>query len=414
MKIDDADLVPNNRSDQDYDSSDRPSSANIIAPKDEIANIYNKNKAFRPETAPLQKPKPAGGRMVDEESSDPQSGGSDVLNGSKLPPPAQETKEIDYKVQFTVVGNASSGKSSFLNCIQGDPTARVKPTLGFKHVKMSLGEKLNIGFYDQGGVKKVRMLWEQYYHDAHGLIFVIDASSTSQEECDETVQLFEQAVSHHYIVGKPILIISNKHDQPNTLSSEQISMMLLTERFPYCKIFECCCIDMSPPPQTEEEAEAHEPTVDTRIDTAVEWLITITQELYRDINKRVLRDTAFKQEEDNKKRAVKDRNVLKKKIAAAFADVIAPEKMPEDVLISPNDLYDKEEGIKFLGGEIGIELTDADSEALSVAAMVGYQRLALQMVGTMHTPSSKKKTPMSWKEIIALVESIRSELGLPA
>ena len=44
--------------------------------------------------------------------------------------------------------------------------------------------------------------------------------------------------------------------------------------------------------------------------------------------------------------------------------------------------------------------------------MVGYQRLALQIIGSLKVPISKKKEPMTWSEIHDLIIDIRNELGL--
>ena len=51
-------------------------------------------------------------------------------------------------------------------------------------------------------------------------------------------------------------------------------------------------------------------------------------------------------------------------------------------------------------------------EAAEISAGVGYQRLALQIVGSLKVPISKKKEPMSWEGILALVLDIRTEVGL--
>lgn len=44
--------------------------------------------------------------------------------------------------------------------------------------------------------------------------------------------------------------------------------------------------------------------------------------------------------------------------------------------------------------------------------LLGYQRLALQMIGAFNSPISKKKLPMTWDEITSLINEIREELGL--
>lgn len=44
--------------------------------------------------------------------------------------------------------------------------------------------------------------------------------------------------------------------------------------------------------------------------------------------------------------------------------------------------------------------------------LIGYQRLAMQIIGALKSPINKKKTPMTWNEIKILIIEIRLELGL--
>lgn len=398
MKLDEPYSVPL-PDDEAPESSENLASDTGIAT--EPQNINKSIPTMPTETIPQKPSESVGAKLID----------SDVILpvGATLSNPVILEEPTDYKIQYTVIGNASSGKSSFLNCIQGKPDARVKPTTGFSAVKMALGDNLAITFYDQGGSIKIRSVWEQYYHDAHGIVFVVDATNTDPINCEETVSLFEKAVGHRCLAGKPILILSNKHDDNgNKLSIEKVSSLFHISRFSNCKVFECACVNMNPDPEAEL-------STDPRLDLALEWLINATKKDYARINQRVLTDTERKNKEDEHKRALKDRNVLKKKIASALHQIIDPSLMPEDVTFSENDVYDRDEGIKFLEGEIGIELTAEETAGKLIAAAVGYQRLALQMIGGMYNPPNKqKKKPMSWEEIQKIVESIRLELGLPA
>ena len=117
-----------------------------------------------------------------------------------------------------------------------------------------------------------------------------------------------------------------------------------------------------------------------------------------------------KDEEEKKKRFERERRVLKKKIASAFIDKIEADKLPEDVVGNPEDVFDKDEGCSFLLSEIGLE--ELSAEAKECAEMCGFQRLALQMIGALNAPISKKKIPMSWPEVKSLLVGIREELGI--
>ena len=50
--------------------------------------------------------------------------------------------------------------------------------------------------------------------------------------------------------------------------------------------------------------------------------------------------------------------------------------------------------------------------AVEVVRLIGYQRLAMQIIGTLKVPINKKKVSMSWPEIKDLIIELRAELGL--
>ena len=149
---------------------------------------------------------------------------------------------------------------------------------------------------------------------------------------------------------------------------------------------------------------------DPRIESGLEWLLSTVQAQFTELDARVKAGMLAKEEEEKKKRMERERRVLKLKIASAFIDVIEPSKLPEGATGNPDDVFDKEEGVSFLVSEIGIE--ELPAEGIECAELSGFQRLALQMIGALNAPISKKKTPMPWSEIKSLLLGIRVELGL--
>lgn len=69
-------------------------------------------------------------------------------------------------------------------------------------------------------------------------------------------------------------------------------------------------------------------------------------------------------------------------------------------------------GIAFISGEIGSDVENLDEAAIEIIGLVGYQRLAMQIIGALNSPINKKKTPLSWIEIKSLIVDLRVELGL--
>ena len=57
--------------------------------------------------------------------------------------------------------------------------------------------KFSIEVYDLGGGKSIRKMWENYYAEAHGFIFVVDASD--EERMAEAKTALQKALSHAYV-----------------------------------------------------------------------------------------------------------------------------------------------------------------------------------------------------------------------
>jgi GTPase SAR1 family protein len=279
-----------------------------------------------------------------------------------------------------------------------------------------LGEDVKIKFYDLGGGPKIRDIWEQYYHDVHGFIYVIDAAA-SAEQLKESASVFEKMRSHSLLSGKPGLILANKQDKGNALSAHELTKTLAIDSSGSNALVvkECVCTlpggnENAEAPADPEEAAA---CVDPRLEEGLLWLLDTVRRDFDRLNAKVLADTAQKDALEAAKRAQRERNVLRNKIACAFMDQI--DKTVEGVNIAtanPNDLYGEVDGLAYLSGETGVDVANLDPIALDVARLVGYQRLALQMVGAMSAPVNKKKDPLPWSQIRDLVLELRRELGL--
>ncbi|XP_043271313.1 ADP-ribosylation factor-like protein 6 isoform X2 [Venturia canescens] len=82
----------------------------------------------------------------------------------------------------------------------------------------------NVSFtaFDMSGHDRYRSLWENYYKDCEGIIFVIDSSDklrlvVAKEELDMLLQ-------HPDIAGRklPILFLANKMDLPDSLTTVKL------------------------------------------------------------------------------------------------------------------------------------------------------------------------------------------------
>nr|CAD7198581.1 unnamed protein product [Timema douglasi] len=135
------------------------------------------------------------------------------------------------EVNVLVIGLNNSGKSTVINHFKNEEerTVDIVPTVGFNVEKF---KNQNVGFtaFDMSGEGRYRDLWEHYYKDCQGIIFVIDSSDrlrlvVVREELDLLLQ-------HPDISGRrlPILFFANKMDLRDALSSVKIASGLGLER----------------------------------------------------------------------------------------------------------------------------------------------------------------------------------------
>lgn len=126
-----------------------------------------------------------------------------------------------------VVGLDNSGKTTIINRLKPPEaqTVDVVPTVGFTVEKFRT-KSLQLTAFDMSGQGRYRNLWEHYYRDCHGVIFVIDSSdklrlAVARDELD-------QLIGHPEIRDRrvPILFFANKMDSRDALSSVRCSSAL--------------------------------------------------------------------------------------------------------------------------------------------------------------------------------------------
>jgi small GTP-binding protein len=321
--------------------------------------------------------------------------------------PDAEIPVQEKNIQLVVVGLGGSGKSSILNMVQGKLESKVRPTVGFRPLSMMLSEDTKVRFYDLGGGKKIRDIWTQYYHDVHGVVYVVDGS-TPQEEMESCIQTFAETVNHPFLAGKPTLVFVNKQDKEESLCGFDFGQMLQ----PYVKSTEsfiefadsCAAV----PEVIPEDFEA-----DPRIEASLLHLLNQILADFDVLNERVRADSLRKSAEEAQKRVAKERKVLKNKIACAFLQDVDQEFVAaHQIEADPGNIFSEEEGLTYLASEIGEEVGNLPAQAKEIAHMVGYQKLALTIIGGLKSPVSKKKVPMEWQELHDLIADLRRELGL--
>lgn len=313
-----------------------------------------------------------------------------------------KSKPTPKTINIIFLGIGGAGKSSLINALQGKLDDRARPTIGFRPTSMMMGDD-KIRFYDVGGGPKIRKIWPEYFHDVHGIVYMADSSLEDSEDIKESAIMFKETMENPLLANKPTVFLSNKQDAEGSKPAEFMKERYDLEAHPDCKYAEVSCLAGS-------EQSNHPGDIDPRIESTLESLLNEIQLHYETLSARVDKDCAVKAEMEAKKRQEKERRILRNKIISAFPDKVDKAFVDENTPKEPEDVFSKEEGESFLVAEIGID--KLPEIGVEVAAMVGYQKLALQIIGAFICPVSKKKKPMTWEECKALVSELRVEIGL--
>ena len=338
------------------------------------------------------------------------------------------TKPIENQIksiQIALLGLGNSGKTTIINLMQGIVT-KAKPTVGFRPVTLVFENDIKAQFYDLGGGEKIRGIWNQYYHDVHAIIYVIDVSSNDTEQ-NKAIETLLQVITHNNCKNKPLLIFLNKIDLVDNTTIDHFkktihdklttTSTITTKDMSIIKIIPCTAL-----PNDDGKP------VDSTIETHIESILNDVKHNYEKINDRVKADIQIKLKEDMLKRLEREKKVLKSKIALAYYDKIDLKILCElfqlinsengtidmGIFYGDKDIFDEKEGLEFLASE----MTDENGPAVlpplaeKVCSLVAYQRLALQIIGGFKAPTNKKRIPLTWEEIFDMVMEIRSELGI--
>ena len=128
---------------------------------------------------------------------------------------------------IVVVGLDNSGKTTIINRLKPREAqaSNIVPTVGFTVEKFQ-SKSLQLVAFDMSGQGRYRNMWEHYYRDCHGIIFVIDSSdklrlAVAREELD-------QLLAHTEIRERriPILFFANKMDVRDAVPSVNCVTML--------------------------------------------------------------------------------------------------------------------------------------------------------------------------------------------
>jgi ADP-ribosylation factor related protein 1 len=133
-----------------------------------------------------------------------------------------------------ILGIDGVGKTTLLERIKAKVTgkerhlrSKIVPTVGLNLGNVEI-EGIRVTFWDLGGEESLRPIWNNYYKEANGLIYVIDAADGKRlDNARNVFCIFDKL---------PILIVANKCDVQGAMSVEEVKKAFaLDEWLPHHK-----------------------------------------------------------------------------------------------------------------------------------------------------------------------------------
>jgi small GTP-binding protein len=126
-------------------------------------------------------------------------------------------------VRLLMLGLDAAGKTTILYKMKLNETVNTIPTIGF-NVETLQYKNLEFNCWDIGGQFKLRNLWQHYFENTQGLIFVVD--SNDAERISESAESLAMILNDEQMEGVPLLVYANKMDLPNAISIAEVSERL--------------------------------------------------------------------------------------------------------------------------------------------------------------------------------------------
>lgn len=145
------------------------------------------------------------------------------------------------KILFLGLDNA--GKTSLLYVLKEDRVQSHTPTI-HPNTSELIMENLNIKVFDLGGHEAARRLWEDYFATVDAIIYLVDASDTGR--FPEAAKELKNLLSSEELQDIPFLILGNKIDSPQAVSTEHLKyslgLMDVLDSKPEVELFMCSVI----------------------------------------------------------------------------------------------------------------------------------------------------------------------------
>jgi ADP-ribosylation factor-like protein 13B len=200
-----------------------------------------------------------------------------------------------------LMGLDNAGKTTVLNALTGCGGSDTMPTYGFSSSSAKHGA-YRLQLYDVGGGRNIRRIWKTYLPEAHGIIFIVDASDIPRVQ--EAAGCLQQIAEEPAMQGKPLLILANKQDVSGALTPEALNAALAhlkCNEAGWCsKTFGC----------TAKAAASASHPADSQLQKGIAWLINSINTHYDKLCTRVTLEAQQAKEQEQQRMKERQARVL--------------------------------------------------------------------------------------------------------
>lgn len=150
-------------------------------------------------------------------------------------------------MQLVMVGLEDTGKTTLLYRLKFGQYMHTQSTVGFncEKVEVRSGKAKGVTFsiWDVGGKDNMRPLWKSYLRSADGIIYVVD--SADRERLEEARIELLRLVKGQNPTSLPMLILANKQDLPDSMSTEQVAKEMGVQELSLsqqCELLPVCAV----------------------------------------------------------------------------------------------------------------------------------------------------------------------------
>lgn len=136
------------------------------------------------------------------------------------------------------LGLSGSGKSTLLAHLVGESTSNIEPTIGFNIKTLPIKETV-VCIKEVGGSCRIRLFWDNYFHDKNAILFAVNAAS-SDDELSSARETLRSVLSNSRLKGHPCMILGTHMDLPGAKSEQDLEQYFQSVMYGHKWKVKCC------------------------------------------------------------------------------------------------------------------------------------------------------------------------------